>query len=260
MKTRTWIPAIAAGVAVAAWLVATSQATDVGVAGSRVAVRTSTSGRQSLKSIQKDVDIHFGAAPTPAQLSGSLEVYYVDAPENGGLLPLPAPWASATPAVARFKNGLAPAGATPVRVALVKNGKLAKVVARGLGGLDISTPPGAGGVITVLTVVNAADSTTHRMCSRYAVGSGSQVAHGATASGFKLTLKRGVPTPCPDCTDGARNGTETDVDCGGSACPACGPGSACGAFSDCTTQVCVCLLYTSPIPRDLSTSRMPSSA
>ena len=58
------------------------------------------------------------------------------------------------------------------------------------------------------------------MCSRYAVGSGSQVAHGATASGFKLTLKRGVPTPCPDCTDGARNGTETDVDCGGGACPA----------------------------------------
>ena len=25
-------------------------------------------------------------------------------------------------------------------------------------------------------------------------------------------------------------------------------------------QICVCLLYTSPSPRDLSTSRMPSSA
>ena len=30
--------------------------------------------------------------------------------------------------------------------------------------------------------------------------------------------------------------------------------------NDITTPVAICLLYTSPSPRDLSTSRMPSSA
>lgn len=36
----------------------------------------------------------------------------------------------------------------------------------------------------------------------------------------------------PTCTDGQRNGTETDVDCGGS-CPRCGMGRTCGGPTDC---------------------------
>ena len=39
------------------------------------------------------------------------------------------------------------------------------------------------------------------------------------------------------CTDGARNGRESDVDCGGDCAP-CGVGSACRAHADCTTEVC----------------------
>lgn len=35
------------------------------------------------------------------------------------------------------------------------------------------------------------------------------------------------------CTDGVRNGTETDLDCGGGACPACPAGGACRAPTDC---------------------------
>ena len=42
----------------------------------------------------------------------------------------------------------------------------------------------------------------------------------------------------PSCTDGARNGVETDVDCGG-ACGPCGVGGACRAHDDCGTGVCV---------------------
>ena len=44
--------------------------------------------------------------------------------------------------------------------------------------------------------------------------------------------------PPPTCTDGKKDGTETDVDCGGSVCPACASGKACGAATDCVSLVC----------------------
>ncbi len=40
------------------------------------------------------------------------------------------------------------------------------------------------------------------------------------------------------CTDGLQNGTETDVDCGGSTCSSCAGGKSCAADSDCATNVC----------------------
>ncbi len=59
------------------------------------------------------------------------------------------------------------------------------------------------------------------------------------------------PTDCPSkvCTaagvcaaaaptDGVKNGTETDVDCGGSAAPRCDVLKGCASASDCTTGVC----------------------
>ncbi len=39
------------------------------------------------------------------------------------------------------------------------------------------------------------------------------------------------------CTDGTQNGTETDVDCGGS-CPQCGDGSTCAVVGDCSSGYC----------------------
>lgn len=48
-----------------------------------------------------------------------------------------------------------------------------------------------------------------------------------------------TPTPPPPtCSDSARNGAETDVDCGGGTCPACADGKACGAARDCASGVC----------------------
>ncbi len=41
----------------------------------------------------------------------------------------------------------------------------------------------------------------------------------------------------PTCTDGAKNGAETDVDCGGS-CPRCSDGSGCLAPRDCASNYC----------------------
>jgi VCBS repeat protein len=46
------------------------------------------------------------------------------------------------------------------------------------------------------------------------------------------------------CTDGMKNGNETDVDCGGSCPNRCAVGKACGANNDCQTEACcnnVCL-------------------
>lgn len=43
---------------------------------------------------------------------------------------------------------------------------------------------------------------------------------------------------CPTCTDGKKNGDESDVDCGGDCPSKCATGQACGKGADCTHGVC----------------------
>src|SRR4051794_33806548 len=43
--------------------------------------------------------------------------------------------------------------------------------------------------------------------------------------------------PAATCTDGLKNGSESDVDCGG-ACPRCGNGKICATRSDCVGGLC----------------------
>src|SRR5512136_2098329 len=40
------------------------------------------------------------------------------------------------------------------------------------------------------------------------------------------------------CTDGMKNGKETDIDCGGSICSACADGKVCIENTDCSSHVC----------------------
>jgi hypothetical protein len=47
------------------------------------------------------------------------------------------------------------------------------------------------------------------------------------------------------CTDGVKNGTETDVDCGGSCATKCGVNQGCGNGGDCSSKSCP----TTPTPR-----------
>jgi hypothetical protein len=47
--------------------------------------------------------------------------------------------------------------------------------------------------------------------------------------------------PAASCTDGAQNGDETDVDCGGS-CPPCADGLVCAMDADCASMICASLI------------------
>ncbi|MCB9592749.1 MAG: hypothetical protein H6719_08450 [Sandaracinaceae bacterium] len=61
-------------------------------------------------------------------------------------------------------------------------------------------------------------------------------ADGDCASGSCDTTSMTCATPT--CTDGARNGMESDIDCGGGTCPACAPGEDCTAGTDCSSGIC----------------------
>ena len=52
------------------------------------------------------------------------------------------------------------------------------------------------------------------------------------AAGTPLT-----PEP-PTCSDGVKNGHETDVDCGGPDCPPCAVGRGCLSRTDCASAIC----------------------
>ena len=60
---------------------------------------------------------------------------------------------------------------------------------------------------------------------------------GSATAGSRVLNPSG---PCQTwCTDAALNGDETDQDCGGPSCGACGDGKACFASSDCASRRCV---------------------
>jgi hypothetical protein len=43
---------------------------------------------------------------------------------------------------------------------------------------------------------------------------------------------------CVSCTDGLKNGAETDKDCGGGTCQKCDDGATCGSGADCKSDTC----------------------
>ncbi len=60
-----------------------------------------------------------------------------------------------------------------------------------------------------------------------------------------------MPPPGPPalpCTDGIKNGSETDIDCGGT-CPRCAFGKSCATRNDCASALCLggmCRVCSSP--------------
>src|SRR5579883_3434727 len=57
-------------------------------------------------------------------------------------------------------------------------------------------------------------------------------------SGDGPAASRGADLAPSSCHDGVKDGDETDVDCGGSVCPACAAGLACLHGSDCQSTFC----------------------
>lgn len=62
----------------------------------------------------------------------------------------------------------------------------------------------------------------------------------ATCSGGRCV------TAPPTCTDGIKNGSETDVDCGGPTCNKCANTKMCLAASDCTSATCTAGICVAP--------------
>ena len=62
----------------------------------------------------------------------------------------------------------------------------------------------------------------------------------------RLCQRRAAPAPPAQCTDGVKDGSETDVDCGGGRCPACADGKACTAGADCPSGTCASGKCASP--------------
>src|SRR5205807_2171667 len=58
-------------------------------------------------------------------------------------------------------------------------------------------------------------------------------ADAATAGDFA-----GPDLALPPCSDGKKDGDETDVDCGGARCPKCADGKVCNMATDCASGIC----------------------
>ncbi len=221
-----------------------AMAADVQILGKKLQIIDTTpkNGKSKAVFVAKDSLIVKGAAGDPGLLDGSFRFFYVDTPANGSDMDLSlGSWDKNTDAIARYKNVTAPVGGD-VKVAVIKPNKVLKVVAKDKGAVDISSPPGSGGVVVVVTVDNGNDLSQTRMCTLFSTGFGSQVIWKELGGGFighKLTVKNGVGVACPDdCTDGVLNGTETGVDCGGPTCSSCVPGQGCLVAGDCDSGVC----------------------
>jgi pimeloyl-ACP methyl ester carboxylesterase len=182
-----------------------ARAQDVGVVGTKLVIvdKIATTGKAKTVFVTKgDPDIAKGVDGDPALLEGTLEVFYTDEPTSvvGSFL-IPAPWQVNKPTVAKYVNKLAPTGGD-VKVAVVKPGTVAKVVAKGLGdgqAIDLSTAPGPGGVSVVFSINNGNDFSMHRLCTRFSTGDGSTIVYKSIAggTGYKLVAKIGVGVDCP---------------------------------------------------------------
>ena len=246
---------LAAG-AVVFMVVGGAHADDRSVAGKKLLLKQTDSGKQILKSIQKDPNVHNGnTSNDPATISGTLEVYYVDNPTNKATLTMPPPWQKNSGKVIKYKNSLAPAGPTPVKVSVVKNGDgatkngIAKVISKGLGGITIASP-GPNGIITVLSINNGG---LHRMCTRYPAAS-------ITFKAGLLKAKDGVAVACPPlptCFDGIQNQNEQCIDGGGVCAGCCGVGAGCTETADCCTGTCAS--GTCKCPNNLYTFNISSN-
>jgi YVTN family beta-propeller protein/cysteine-rich repeat protein len=185
-------------------------ATRVGVTATKLIVvdKTAIAGSAKFVFVAKDQSgaITKGAGTTVGDIAVELDVAYTDGSATGAFV-IPAGasdgtagWLVNKETVAKYVNRSAPGGPTETKVAVIKPGKLVKLVGKGLGDtpLDIlgagePTAQAAGEVVTAYRVTNGGEETCH--CSAFAECAYKSIAAG---TGAKLVCKGGVPDG--DCT------------------------------------------------------------
>jgi hypothetical protein len=149
-----------------------------------------------------------GPAADPPGLSGTLELYQVANPTNRAVYTLTgAGWTANTGAVAKFANPAAAAGAAGVKKAMLKPDRLIKVLAANLGDgdaasgdqtaadLDLGALTAADVVRAVITIDNATDSSTQRMCAQFEAPTITSIL-GGTGTKY-LSKTSSLPATCP---------------------------------------------------------------
>lgn len=170
-----------------------------------------TSSKAKLVLVIKDstpASISKGPAVDPPGLSGSVEIYPLSDPTNRAVYALDgADWVVNKEKIAKLKNAAAAPGAAGVKKAVLKPDKLIKVLAKNLGDgdaatgdqdgndIDLSTLTPFDSLIAVVTIENADDASTHRMCAQFESPTIKSIAGG---TGFKVLSSSSVPpATCP---------------------------------------------------------------
>ena len=129
----------------------------------------------------------------------------------------------------------------------------------GGAGTGVGGDPGAPGCSSPSDCVTPPSPCDVAACTSGVCGSAPAEVGTACTGGFGPGVCDGAGTcvacnSASDCTDGdlctahacvhtchdaVQNGAETDVDCGGGACPKCGGGLKCAVDSDCKKKHCV---------------------
>jgi len=217
---------ISLGASAATW------AQDRPIDGQRLVLkRTGTSTK--LTFVSRDPDFLFpviGTGDDPSIDGLTVEVFSLGEGEGSLAAPLGVGnpgWtvASAPPLFYRFRNGEAPAGISPLRLALLRQGRTLKIVAKDAG-LPLAAPLGAVGI-------RITTGNTLRNCARFAGPTVRKDEAGAFV-GSHATADAIV-----DCSDASMNGLPPACEVSGS--PACG--GTCSGDGVCTATLsgCVCI-------------------
>jgi hypothetical protein len=177
-------------------LTATALGADIPVTPKKLIVvdKLTTADKAKVVFVAKDSAATKGAGEDVEQISVQFDVAYGNG-NAAGAFAVPASsvngWVVNKSTVAKFVNKDAPGGPTEAKVAVIKPGKLLKIVAKGLGDTDIDIfgagDPGAGGVRTAYCVTNGGEENCH--CSEF-TGCIYKLITGGT--GAKLVCKSGV--------------------------------------------------------------------
>jgi len=171
--------------------------------------------------------IHKGVSSAPPNITGTAEVIDLNDPSNVAVFDMPetndnqtGTWLVNKPTVAKYVNKGASPGDKGVKVAVVKPGKVLKVVAKNLGDGDDDTgdqsasdfDAGAieeGDVVRVrVTIDNTANfpPDTHVMCTDFVITSVKEIAGN---TGFKVISKKDSVAPADGTCGGVGTTTTT---------------------------------------------------